>query len=153
MRRIELQFVGFLEARFGFPVKAWKCLNSNGKRFKATHPREINFVLLPTCSDTTQSSNVSEPYQSSSPQSLLLNNSTSPQNVVFCVNWKKMNYLLKFRSFLKITESTLVKYGLGLRSSHVLTSIFPSSAAESRRPSLFVRPSGNKNRMVAETSR
>lgn len=55
----------------------------NGKATRH-YPREINFVLLPTCSDTAQNLNASESYQSSSPQSCLLNNSTSPQNVVFC---------------------------------------------------------------------
>ena len=47
------------------------------------YPQEISFVLLPTCSDTTQSLDVSESCRSFSPRNRLLNNSMSPQNVVF----------------------------------------------------------------------
>lgn len=62
----------------------------NGKATRH-YPREINFVLLPTCSDTAQNLNASESYQSSSPQSFRSNNLTSPQNVVFCERSEGIN--------------------------------------------------------------
>lgn len=84
---MELQFVGFLEARLGFPLEKKPSVKILFKfRKNKQYLLEISFVLSIVCFDTALNSGVLESCRHFSEQSFLLNSSMYQQSVLF---WKQ----------------------------------------------------------------